>query len=68
MRAAALAFATALLLAGCSSSRSDLHEGGVDGGVETIQVGTEDGGAVECAVYDGVRAGGIDCDWAGAAE
>lgn len=58
-----IAAVAALVLTGCGQSHDEeTQEGDTQGRYEVIVVDTEQG-PVECVVWDGFRAGGIDCNF-----
>lgn len=61
-RALALGAAAVLLLTGCTAPVEQNTEA-VHGSADVLMLDRPSGGQVECAIFDGVRAGGISCNW-----
>lgn len=65
--AVAVLAAAAMALTGCSSSIEDPSTG-EDTRITERHVTTQDGREVTCLVYTAGYAGGLSCDWDGAAR
>jgi hypothetical protein len=61
---AALSMACVLLLSACGNTTGPSEEGDTRGNYEVVNVDTPDG-TVTCVIWDGQRAGNIDCNWEG---
>lgn len=59
-----LALVSTVFLVGCGAAAEESSkQGGTEGTYEYITVDTKSGDTVGCVVWDGFKAGGIDCNW-----
>ena len=61
---AALSVVCVLVLSACGNESGKSEPGDTRGNYEVVTVDTPDG-TVTCVIWDGTRAGNIDCNWEG---